>query len=120
MSISPEGHRITLVRATEMTAIYRENREENYPVCETFHREAVEWLLKVPGCAHLRIYYGMMPDKSVHAILVAADAAGNDILPSHNYPYPPGGGGDDGEILEDGARCPDQCPPPSPLTTNLL
>jgi hypothetical protein len=116
MSISPEGHRITLVRATEMTAIYRENRLENYPICETFHKESVQWLLNVPNCAYFRIYYGMQVDKSVHAILVAVDKDGNDILPSHQYPNAPGGNGD-GEILEDALRCPDNCPPPSPLTT---
>jgi hypothetical protein len=114
MSISPEGHRITLLRATDMTAIYRENREENYPICETFHAESVRWLLDTPGCAYFRIYYGMNPDKTVHAILVGADKDGNDILPSHDYPNAPGGSGD-GEILEDAMRCPDSCPAPSPL-----
>jgi hypothetical protein len=117
MSISPEGHRISLVRATSMTELYQQNRLENYPVCETFYREAVEWLLTTPNCAYLRIYYGMKEDKTVHAILVAVDKDNNDIIPSANYPNQPPGGGDDGEILEDAMRCPSECPPPSPLNS---
>lgn len=111
MPESPEGHQISLEQAVVMTAAYRQVRPYNYPVCETFRREAVVRMLSNPQCASLRIYYGMKEDGTIHAILVAADENGADILPV----ILPGSGEEEGFILEDGQRCPDDCPPPSPL-----
>jgi hypothetical protein len=73
--------------------------------CETFSREQVQVLLDQPGCESLRVYYGIDEDLKVHAILVGADAEGNDILP----------GGDGEYIVERAIRCPVECPPPSVL-----
>lgn len=112
------SHEISLAQAIEMTALYRANRPENFPVAETFAKEAVLALLSVESAAYLRIYYGMKTDGSVHAILVAAGQDQQDILP--------GPAGSDtlssasaGEplILEDGFRCPPYCPPSSPLNS---
>ena len=112
------NHQIDLVSASEMTSLYRANRPDNFPICESFDKAAIERLLSHPDCVFFRIYYGMKSDLSVHAILVAADKEGNDIIPSvqgapgHGH----GVGGDgDGEILEDSMRCPVTCPPDSPL-----
>jgi hypothetical protein len=105
-------HRISLQEAIHMTALYRENRPANFPICETFPVEAIAWLTGNPACAFFRIYYGMKDDMLVHAILVAADSNGNDLLPLENRSLE---NDDENGILEDSIRCPNTCPPDSPL-----
>lgn len=106
----PKDHRITLATAVDMTTRYRNQRPENYPLCESFDKAAVNTLLAQNGTSFLRIYYGMKDSGEVDAILVAADASGQDILPvQRNLP------GDGDEILEESYRCPTDCPLGSPL-----
>ncbi len=112
MQLFNQNHRISLQEAINMTALYRENRPANFPICETFPVEAISWLTGNPDCAFLRIYYGMKEDMLVHAILVAADSNGNDLLPLSNRSLE---NDDDNGILEDSIRCPNTCPPDSPL-----
>jgi len=107
-------HRIRLEVAVFMTANYRAHQPENLPISETFGLEAVRSLINHEGCAMLRIYYGMKADMQIHAILVAADAEGNDLLPSEATNTLTG---DDYAILEDGFRCPVTCPAASPLNS---
>jgi hypothetical protein len=108
------NHQISLAQAIAMTTLYRANQPANMPICETFSLDAVLRLTNHAACTELRIYYGMLPDQSIHAILVAGDANGNDLLPSEKVTTLTG---DDYEILEDGLRCPVTCPEPSPLNT---
>ena len=82
------------------------------PICETFDKAAFETLLAKEGCEHIRIYYGMNAEKQIHAIIVAADANGQDILPSLSSNEE-----EDDDILDRGNRCPDLCPPASPLNS---
>jgi hypothetical protein len=96
-----------------MTTRYRANRPVNFPICETFGLEAINKLISTTGCASLRIYYGMKEDNQVDAILVAVNAAGEDILPNLTLT-----GTGDPVILEDSFRCPDDCPPESTLNTD--
>jgi len=107
------NHEISLQEAIDMTTLYRANRPSDFPICETFETAAINQLLATEGCSYLRIYYGMKEDFSVHAILIAVDADGEDILP-------PGtalneANDTDIVILEDGYRCPPDCPPKSLL-----
>jgi hypothetical protein len=108
------NHEISLQQAIDMTTLYRANRPVNFPICETFEKEAIFKLLAEDGCAYLRIYYGMKENLEVDAVLVAANADQEDMLP-------PGSAlatsGTDDIILDDGYRCPQDCPPPSPLNT---
>jgi|SRR6185437_753765 len=108
------NHEISLQQAIDMTTLYRANRPANFPICETFEKEAIFKLLAEDGCAYLRIYYGMKENMEVDAVLVAANADQEDMLP-------PGSAlatsGTDDIILDDGYRCPQDCPPPSPLNT---
>jgi hypothetical protein len=99
-------HEITLQQAIDMTRLYRTNRPSNFPVCETFDITAVIKLISVEGCKYLRIYYGMKEDLTVDAILVAVGAEGDDLLPAF---------GNNNILLEDGYRCPPDCPPASSL-----
>ena len=102
-----------------MTTLYRANKPANFPICETFGADAIRRLLSTPGCVSLRIYYGMKAGNEVDAVLVAANDAGEDILPdlssSQNISSLET---DDPVILEDSLRCPDHCPPASPLNTD--
>jgi hypothetical protein len=109
-----KNHEISLQQAIGMTTLYRANRPANFPICETFEKEAINKLLAEEGCAYLRIYYGMKENREVDAVLVAANGDGEDILPSSNALST---SGDDDVILDDGYRCPQDCPPPSPLNT---
>jgi len=106
------NHEISLQTAIDMTTLYRANQPANFPICETFETGAINKLLATEGCQYLRIYYGMKGNMEADAILVAVNAAGEDMLPA-------GSTGAfltaDPIILEDGYRCPDACPPPSPL-----
>lgn len=118
-----EKHSISLELAIEMTTRFRNEKDnillDQYresdilPICETYDKDAVMKLLLQPSCESFRIYYGMDADLKLHAILVGADANGADILtgltePSLSDEEP-------GVLLEDGARCPHDCPPESPL-----
>ncbi|MEP6748451.1 MAG: hypothetical protein ABJB86_12040 [Bacteroidota bacterium] len=107
------NHEISLQEAIDMTILYRANRPSNFPICETFEAAAINKLLAIEGCEYLRIYYGMKEDLSVHAILIAVNADGEDILPSGAEASE--ANDDNIVILEDGYRCPPDCPPKSSL-----
>lgn len=106
------NHEISLQDAIEMTTRYRANRPSDFPVCETFEIAAIQKLLATPGCESLRIYYGMKENMESHAILVAVDSSGGDILPEAGAASSAGG---EVIILEDSYRCPPLCPKGSPL-----
>ena len=112
MQKSLRDHQIGLAEAVAMTTRYRANRPANFPICETFPVGAITWLTANPNGAFFRIYYGMKEDLSVHAILVAADSNGNDLLPLTKRSME---NDDENGILEDSIRCPNTCPPDSPL-----
>jgi hypothetical protein len=113
--MSTYNQQISLDEAIDLTTRYRANRPLNFPVCETFDVSAVNDLLSVSGCKFLRIYYGMKENLEAIAVLVAADETGQDILPSTENDATTG---DNPLILEDGIRCPPDCPPASPLNSN--
>lgn len=80
------------------------------PTCETFDRSALDHLLKKEGCAKIRIYFGLDDANKVRVIMVAADEKDQDIISTVNSD-------EDGDILENGYRCPTFCPPNSPLNS---
>lgn len=111
---------ISLPQAVDMTTLYRNMREtilapeykgQNIlALNETFDRNIFDTLLAKNGCTGIRIYYGMDVSQKVHAIVVAVNANNEDILPVGAAVT---GGNDD--IGDEAQRCPDDCPPPSPL-----
>ncbi len=122
-------HSISLDQAKKMTKKFREDKgkvvKDEYhgkhiiPTCETFERAAFEELLKQPGCVGVRAYYGMDDDKKVHLIFVGVNDQNQDILPLSEVTAaklaPDAAVMDSGVIVENGTRCPDDCPPTSPL-----
>lgn len=115
--------KITLQQAIEMTTLYRQNRDaivaEKYQgqdvlaLSETFEVDEIKSLISNQACVKFRIYYGMDASLKVHAILVGVNENDEDILPADVESLTD----DDGEILEEAQRCPQQCPPSSPLNT---
>ena len=115
------NHSISLQEAVAMTNLYRSERQNilqpsfqgdrGLPISETFSKQAFEQLLSRSDCAGIRIYYGMDENNKIHAIIVGVNASNEDILPP-----PSKQATEEVYILERGIRCPDLCPPPSPLT----
>lgn len=112
---------ISLQQAVDMTTLYRNMREtilapefkgQNIlALNETFERNIFDALLAKPDCTGIRIYYGMDTSQRVHAIVVATNSNNEDILPSAAGPLT----GGNTDIGDEAQRCPDDCPPPSPL-----
>jgi hypothetical protein len=119
-------HSISLDQAKKMTGHFRKEREKvikpefkgkkMLPTCETFEREGFDKLLQQPGCVSVRIYLGMDEEKQVKIIIVGVNEQGEDILPNLTEKST----SDYGVILEEGARCPDLCPPSSTLNSDDL
>ena len=113
---------ISLQQAIDMTTLYRAEREnilaEAYKeqnilaLSETFDRGEIDEILSKSGCEAIRIYYGMDEELRVHAILVPVDENNEDILPPSNEINVVGD-----DIVEQSRRCPDDCPPESPLNS---
>ena|SRR5690242_3694304 len=118
----PNNHLISLDEAIDMTSLYRQQMnnilatpykgQNILPVCETFDKAAFDSLLAETGCTAVRIYYGMSEDLKVHAVVVGVNSNNEDILPSVASLLT---NEDEPVILEEATRCPDDCPPPSPL-----
>ena len=114
----PDSHYISLTQFLDMKDRYGNNSEkilapawqgkDILATSELFNVIAVNAVAAVPGCAAVRIYYGMDESFMVHAMLVAVDINGQDILPAaggvifeKNASDPP--------IVEEGQRCPPFC-----------
>jgi hypothetical protein len=127
-SLTNTNHFISLAQAVKMTTTYREQLNEILKPeyqdknilarSETFDRAPFDTVLAQPGCAGLRIYYGMDSELKVHAIVVGVNESNEDMLnpisalsekataPTEEPQDP---------IIEQGMRCPEECPEPSPL-----
>jgi hypothetical protein len=108
-------HSISLDEAIDLTSRFRANRPSFMPICETFDRPSVLSLLNVTGAAKLRVYMGEKSNGNVCTVLVAANDEGADILPTDENAIPSTIMEDDALILDDAVRCPELCPPYSPL-----
>jgi len=120
-------HSISLKVAKELTKNFRSKKEiilkddirdkkKLLPICETFDRAAFDKLLSNDACKSVRVYFGMdlNAEELVKLIIVGVDENGNDILMAkteadEETPLD--------DIIEDGQRCPDTCPPSSPLSS---
>lgn len=105
---------INLTEAIQMTSDYRTHRraivdaakdEEVLPICETFEREHVEAILQQNGCVGLRAYFGVDEDQNVKLVLVGVNSKDEDMYSGTN------------SLLDRSTRCPDICPPDSPLNS---
>ena len=130
--LSPQ-HKINLGKAKQMTRLYREQREnilkteftgrDLLPISDTFGRDAIDRLLAQPGCASLRIYYGMDEQMRMKPILVGVDKDNQDILKVNTTGNTQDtlstmststiesdlSGEKEAEILDESSRCPPGC-----------
>ncbi len=110
------SHLIPLSQAIEMTVKYRNDMESILdpefrnkavlPLSETFNREDFDRLLDQAGCEGIRFYYSMDDKSKLHMIIVGVNDRNEDILVDQNA-----------LIIETGVRCPQTCPPASPLNS---
>ena len=117
------SHFISLQEGIDMTTLYRAEKEnilktqfqnQNIlPLSESFERAPFDTVLAKSGCEGVRIYYGMDENLKIHAIIVGTDEEGNDMIPEESSNLTE----EDDDIMERGNRCPDLCPPESPLNT---
>jgi hypothetical protein len=115
------SHFISLQDAIDLTVQFRTSREavlaslyqdQNIlPLSETFDRAAIDTLLAQTGCEKMRIYYGMTEDYQLHAVLVGVDENNEDMLAENLLES------EEDILLEKGFRCPEICPPSSPLNS---
>ncbi len=113
------SHFITLQAAKDMTTAFRAAKEtvvkDEYrgrnilPVCETYARSAFDALLSHPDCTGIRLYSSMDASLMLHTIAVGVNIRNEDILPSAVS------GRLENDIVENSMRCPEECPPASPL-----
>jgi hypothetical protein len=107
-----EGAPIPLADAQQYLRNFR--KRPNQPVNDVhgsfFGRDILQRILATPGCMGIRIYYGLDKDNRMVPIIVGADSAENNILPTSSAslteddpiigntstPCPPICGGDDG------------------------
>ncbi len=116
MSNNSIPHSISLQEAIQLTSHFQANRPADLSVCETFEKSSVLAMLAVAGAEKFRIYYGKKENGEICAVLVAADAAGYDILPpTYTTEQNDSGEEEDPLLLENSYKCPPTCPPESPL-----
>ncbi|MFN3665407.1 MAG: hypothetical protein ACK4S0_04575 [Sediminibacterium sp.] len=109
-------HSISLTEAIQLTSHFQADRPADMPICETFEKTSVLAMLAVEGAEKFRIYYGKKENGEICAVLVAADAAGYDILPpTYKNEQDNSGEQEDPLLLENSYKCPPTCPPESPL-----
>ena len=126
----PNTNFISLAQAKQLTKTFRGKKESMLepqykgkgvlPVCETFGREAFDTVLSKPGCVGLRIYFAMDELNIVKLVIVGVNEKNEDMITTTSTESDTmmRSTTEDGtEIIEDGLRCPDVCPPPSPLNS---
>jgi hypothetical protein len=142
IKIMSKKHSISVDAAKKMTRHFREKKDSmlsgdykkkgSLPVCETFERGAFDEVLANPECVGLRVYFAMDEELMVRVVIVGVNDKDEDMInktstqttafrsslvasdTTDTDPVPSDGGTG---IIEQGTRCPDVCPPASPLNS---
>jgi hypothetical protein len=139
LDIQQLDHFITLDQAIDMTKRFRDLKDKILnpvyigknilPLCETFNKDAIAAVINQPGAVGFRSYLGMNENLEVSVIFVGVNDKNEDMLPqvlpmksmSMTADDPTGGTDpipdDEPPIVEEGQRCPTDCPASSPLNT---
>lgn len=114
------NHFISLHEAAELTAHFRKmkdsiladgyNSADMLPTCETFEREAFDKLLARDGCTGIRIYLGMDNSNQLKLVIVGVNENKQDMVSTSDLL-------ETEEVIENGVRCPVECPEESPLNS---
>lgn len=110
---------IPLSEGTQLTTYFQSERQKvinpKYegqnilPVCETFDIAAFQALLALPDCTGVRIYGGMNEKQEICFVICGVDRNDKDLY------LPPGDGIPEERVIDNGVRCPMNCPPSSVL-----
>ncbi|WP_243314867.1 hypothetical protein [Geothrix paludis] len=76
---SARDHRITRDEAASLVRNHQVRAEAGAHRASAFNRSAFEQLLAQPGAAGIRIYHARHADGSPTMVMVAVDAAGEDL-----------------------------------------
>ena len=111
-----------------MTTKYRENmeaildpayRDQNIlPICESFDRDSFDKVLAQPGCMGLRMYLGMDDRLEIKFVIVGVNAEGHDMINGtlgKTAARTQDAQEEEDLIIDQGLRCPTNCPPSSSL-----
>ena len=89
----PQEHKISLDAAAALTRRFRTAASQGTELGAMFPREVYDRLLAQPGCAGIRMYYGLDDQGKSAMVLVGVDKDGNDMvngeLDDVHYPCPP-------------------------------
>jgi hypothetical protein len=114
---NPGDNLISLPEAIEMTTCYRENKDSILdptvspsvlPICETFGVADLQAVIDQTGCEKIRVYFGMKAGKNISVLAVGVNSDDEDMISTVNRSYT-------NIILDNGSRCPMDCPPKSDL-----
>jgi len=118
------NHLITVADAADLTSNFRSQKEDiladnmkdagTLPICETFDRTAFDIILGDTNCTGIRIYLGIDGNAKVRMIVTGVNSGDEDIFIPSNHPA---NSFDADCVVEDGARCPPNCPPSSSLNS---
>jgi hypothetical protein len=95
MPREPRDHHIPLQAAAALTRRFGQGATKGAVFAQLFGREALEELLAQPGCAGVRIYYGLKDGGEPAVVRVGVDPADRDLT--------------NGAILEEAYPCPPFC-----------
>ena len=90
-----EDHSVSLADAAKMTKAHRSSAKPGDVNAHYVGREAVETILKHPGCVGIRWYHAQHPRGHHTLVAVGVDKAGNDLT--------------QGPICEEVKPCPPFC-----------
>ena len=127
-------HLISIDQAKKLTSQFRENKKalisDSYrskdplPICETFDRSAFDQILAQPGCVGVRAYYGMDDNGGVHLIFVGVNEKNEDMIEQtdsfmRKTAETATSSSSTGLLVENGTKCPTDCPPSSTLNGGI-
>jgi len=123
------NHFIPLTKGKQLKKFFKEKKgqlinpglakKDILPDSETFDRAAIDRLLALPGCVGIRIHLGLDEEFKLRLILVGVNEKGEDlIIPSATVTTfttmdATSLTTEEGEVVEEGLRCPPVCPPPT-------
>ena len=101
------GEKISKAKAKKWVNNYKakHSKDKNYLLSMLFDKKTVIDMLSEDKCEGLRVYNAMDDEGQEHFILVGTDSSGNNLLPSSEESLT-----ESYSLLDDGKRCPPNCP----------
>lgn len=106
------GGKISKAKAKKWVNNYKakHGKDKNFLSSMLFDKKVVIDLLSEDKCEGLRVYNAIDDEGKEHFILVGTDAKGSNLLPSNEESLT-----ESYSLLDEGKRCPTDCPPEGDL-----